>query len=176
MLIAEEPYGSPQSYSWWSGQRHFINYIAYETSSLYKNANVHNDYHRCLCFIFNDDDDAGHAATADDDDGICANDDEGVDVGDDVYDYGVDGDDLGGCDNGNNDAAGDADDDEGVNGGGEDEGHRITYLPQQLQYWTTMKHGVLSRLGETSLNTHLNVSSYPLSRVPDCQYPVEEHP
>ena len=96
--------------------------------------------------------------------------------GDDVYDYGVDGDDLGGCDNGNNDAAGDADDDEGVNGGGEDEGHRITYLPQQLQYWTTMKHGVLSLLGETSLNTHLNVSSYPLSRVPDCQYPAEEHP
>ena len=74
MLIAEEPYGSPQSYPWWGGQRHFINYIAYETSSLYKNANVHNDYHRCLCFIFDDDDDAGHAATAaaadDDDDGI----------------------------------------------------------------------------------------------------------
>ena len=52
----------------------------------------------------------------------------------------------------------------------------ITYLPQQLQYWMTMKHGVLGQLRETSLNTHLNVSSYPLSRVPDYQYLVEEHP
>ena len=103
MLIAEEPYGSPQSYSWLGRQRHFINCIEYETGSLYKNAKVHNDYHRCLCFIFDDDDDAGHAATA------AADDVDGGD-GDDVYDYGVDGDDLGGCDNGNNDAAGDADD------------------------------------------------------------------
>ena len=199
LFITGEQYGSPQSYSWWRGQQHFINCIAYETSSLYKNAKVHNDYHRCLCFIFDDDDD-------DNDDimvmmtmmlllllllllvmmmmafvlmGI---------TGSMVVMFmimvlmvmfmiivvimmilvvvititmvplvlmmtRV-----------------------GVNGGGDDEGNRITYLPQQLQYWTTMKHGVLSRLGETSLNTHLNVSSYPLSRVPDCQYPVEEHP
>ena len=130
LFIAGEQYGSLRSYSWSRGQRHFINCMAYETSSLYQNANVHNDYHRCLCLIFDDDDDDDYAAAAaagDDDDGVCANGDNGVD-GVDVYDYGVDGDvydycdgydDLGVCDNDNNDAAAAVattagDDDDGV--------------------------------------------------------------
>ena len=37
---------------WKNGRKDLLRRLAYETSTLYKNATVQSVYHRCLCFIF----------------------------------------------------------------------------------------------------------------------------